>query len=699
MQKLFKHRLSVIVIIIIFTLTLGVTVARAATLNVDQNDGSCSDVGGTPYCTLQAAISDASAGDTINIAAGTYYEVGQIIIDKDLTIIGADRDTVIIKPDHDTNTASYTATTGWWYITSGTTFSLSGVTLDGTDLAGAHRTIHTAIQSRGVSEISDCKIQNIKSHKYIGFGIQFLDNSGNLVENCEMSNIYRVGIHVRGGSSAVPTGAPNADIIDFTYTGKGAGDYLDYGVEFGGGGTGTVFRATITNNTGVAASDNSNSAGILATDYYGTGTNASVNNSDLTGNSIGIIVGYLPADTTVFTAANNNISGNTTHGIYNNGALMTLAENNWWGSSDGPVDADGSIEVDGTNCTRTPEDEVNADGIGNAVTDLVDYCPWLSTAPSDPTVIFGGVNSNQDTGDSVLAEAEIAVVGITQLFVTFSEQMDDETPGDQASNTENFRLITEGSVPGIETDSCELTSANDAEVTIVSASYDDSTFTTTLNLAGDLPNGLYRLFACGSSTLRDTVFNPLNGGIDFIRNFEVQVPAEVAAFGLPVTGFPQGVSTILPEQPADSAYASTEMLLSIPALNKELSIVGVPKTNAGWDVSWLGNNAGYLSGSAYPTWAGNTVITSHVWDANNSPGPFANLKDLNYGDQFTISAYGQTYTYEVRSNSFVWPNQTEKVFEHQEFDWVTLLTCEFYNPFTDNYLFRRMVQAVLVNIN
>ncbi|MDK1028876.1 MAG: sortase, partial [Anaerolineae bacterium] len=96
---------------------------------------------------------------------------------------------------------------------------------------------------------------------------------------------------------------------------------------------------------------------------------------------------------------------------------------------------------------------------------------------------------------------------------------------------------------------------------------------------------------------------------------------------------------------------------------------------------------------------GNTVLTGHVWDSWNQPGPFSKLRTLRYGDQFTIQAWGQTYTYEVRENRFMFPKQVNKVFQHQELDWVTLVTCEFYNPFKDNYVFRRAVSAVLISVD
>ncbi len=159
-----------------------------------------------------------------------------------------------------------------------------------------------------------------------------------------------------------------------------------------------------------------------------------------------------------------------------------------------------------------------------------------------------------------------------------------------------------------------------------------------------------------------------------------------------------GHVTTFIEQPATKAYTETVMMLNIPSLGVSMPIVGVPQSENSWDVTWLGSNAGYLAGSAFPTWAGNTVITGHVWDAYNLPGPFAKLKSLRYGDQFTIHAFGMTYTYEVRENTIVLPSRVNKIFQHEEYDWVTLVTCKFYNPFSGGYLFRRAIRAVLLSV-
>jgi LPXTG-site transpeptidase (sortase) family protein len=176
-------------------------------------------------------------------------------------------------------------------------------------------------------------------------------------------------------------------------------------------------------------------------------------------------------------------------------------------------------------------------------------------------------------------------------------------------------------------------------------------------------------------------------------------PTPTPPSSLPSTGFPMGRVTSLSPQPAEKAYAAySDLTLEISSLGIKAPIVGVPKSNGTWDISWLGNAVGWLEGSAFPTWAGNTVLTGHVWNADNTPGIFAGTKNLKYGDRFAIHTFGQTYIYEVRENTWIWGNSVSKVFKHEDYDWVTLLTCEGYNPLTGKYLFRRMVRAVLVEV-
>lgn len=168
---------------------------------------------------------------------------------------------------------------------------------------------------------------------------------------------------------------------------------------------------------------------------------------------------------------------------------------------------------------------------------------------------------------------------------------------------------------------------------------------------------------------------------------------------LPDTGFVPGQITVLDMQPAEKLYQHLGgMILEIPAIDVMTEIVGVPSVNGEWDVSWLGNSAGYLSGTAFPTWKGNTVITGHVWNSYNQPSVFVDLKELAYGDLIKIYAWGQVYTYKVQNNRLVSPYVPKSLLESKELDWVTIFTCEDYQPFRDRYTYRRMVQAVLISV-
>ncbi len=167
---------------------------------------------------------------------------------------------------------------------------------------------------------------------------------------------------------------------------------------------------------------------------------------------------------------------------------------------------------------------------------------------------------------------------------------------------------------------------------------------------------------------------------------------------LPNTGFAPGQQTILPEQPSSLAYEDYgEMWLEIPSLQQKMTIQGVPKGDNGWDVRWLSRHAGYLEGTAFPTWSGNTGLAGHTVLPDGTPGPFAKLHTLSWGDQVYIHAWGKRYIYEVRENSMVQPN-TLKVLKHEELDWVTLITCQGYDEKSGKYRWRRVVRAVLVAV-
>jgi LPXTG-site transpeptidase (sortase) family protein len=166
---------------------------------------------------------------------------------------------------------------------------------------------------------------------------------------------------------------------------------------------------------------------------------------------------------------------------------------------------------------------------------------------------------------------------------------------------------------------------------------------------------------------------------------------------LPDTGFSPGRITPLTTVLEASHYSSTAIQLAIPSLDVRADIVSVPQFGSGWDVRWLWHDVGYLEGSAFPTLAGNTVLSAHNVTPDGLPGPFIDLHSLRWDDVIQIHAWGRVYTYAVRGNYLVRPDDVRPL-EHKDHDWVTLVTCQGYDWEAESYAFRRVVQAVLVSV-
>jgi large repetitive protein len=167
---------------------------------------------------------------------------------------------------------------------------------------------------------------------------------------------------------------------------------------------------------------------------------------------------------------------------------------------------------------------------------------------------------------------------------------------------------------------------------------------------------------------------------------------------LPRTGFAPGEVTLLPLQPTDMRYAPLgDFWIEISKLDVQIPIVGVPFGDQGWNLTWLGDQAGYLEGTAYPTHAGNSAITAHTYLPDGQAGPFVDLRTLTYGDRIVVHMGTQLYYYEVRENRRVGPGNLS-VLKHEDYPWLTLITCEEYSAGLDDYRYRRVVRAVLVKI-
>ena len=164
---------------------------------------------------------------------------------------------------------------------------------------------------------------------------------------------------------------------------------------------------------------------------------------------------------------------------------------------------------------------------------------------------------------------------------------------------------------------------------------------------------------------------------------------------IPRTGFAPGRITDLSGLPVTKYNTSNDVVLEIPALKLEMPVVGVPKKNNTWDVNWLLNQAGWLEGSAFPGFSGNSVLTSHVTLSYGQAGPFANLHKLKTGDMVFVHAFGNLYIYEIKTIGKL--DATDpSILQHEDKSWLTLVTCADYDENAETYVKRLVVKAALV---
>ena len=134
--------------------------------------------GGGDYTTISAAIAAASAGDTIQVAAGTYSE--NVVVNKSLTIDGEDG--VVIEgtfSDAPNNKPDGTSLFDW---------IKTQVAYDGSSGAGI------------TVAADDVTIRDVAIREYL-HGVALQSNDGLTLENVAISNTI-IGIH-RGGTAEV----------------------------------------------------------------------------------------------------------------------------------------------------------------------------------------------------------------------------------------------------------------------------------------------------------------------------------------------------------------------------------------------------------------------------------------------------------------------------------------------------------------
>jgi LPXTG-site transpeptidase (sortase) family protein len=326
---------------------------------------------------------------------------------------------------------------------------------------------------------------------------------------------------------------------------------------------------------------------------------------------------------------------------------------------------------------------------------------------SHPAVLPGGVTGQP--GDQVLTNGGVFTSHFTSITVSFNSDVNNSAGGlgtDDVTNPLNYLLLRSGPNNAYDTTDCLSFAANgnlplgdDIHIPTGPVTYTNNggagPFVATVIINGGLPlpEDEYRLLICGTTSIIDLAGNSLNDGTDTSFIFRIYT---VAA---PATGFAPGATTRLPQQPASLVYSDLGSLwLEIPTLGVQSPIVGVPIGEQAWDVTWLYDQIGWLEGTAYPTWSGNSVLTAHAYTADGLPGPFAGLGSLAFGNLIVVHMDGLRYTYALRTNNLIYAENSSYITRHEDYSWLTLVTCEQYDERTGSFRYRRVVRAVLISV-
>ncbi len=278
---------------------------------------------GTFYSSIDAAVAAASSGDIIEVI-DHFLSEGLVHIDKSITLRGASGAVKTVGASVSTSEAGDGRA---WFLVDG------GVDLDVSDLVfdGGGRSIYQAFRHKGSGTFTNCHFRNIGYGSYQGFGIVAFGGDVDITGSTFI-NIGRVGVLYFG------TGITGSTAEGNTFHGKGSGDHLDYGIELGNGASVEVLGSTFKDCLGIS-NDGSFSAALLATTFYGLGTNATVTSNTFENNEHGVHLGVGSADgDSSDLDAHFNLFLNSSPGVKTYTTATIQVENNWWGCNGGPPD-------------------------------------------------------------------------------------------------------------------------------------------------------------------------------------------------------------------------------------------------------------------------------------------------------------------------------------------------------------------------
>jgi LPXTG-site transpeptidase (sortase) family protein len=419
---------------------------------------------------------------------------------------------------------------------------------------------------------------------------------------------------------------------------------------------------------------------------WGNDSSTMANNIFVHNNVIHDISSPYPADAGISTQDfigvvsifDNSLTNPGEYGLEVRGSTTINAHSNWWGNSNGPAGI--------------------GPGTGSAIFGNAIFDPWCSIdcSTADTPIGGGGGTATRSPWSMTVPAATIPNGSIVNVVNLNTSRPPLTTP------TPELPRLVEATIQGplslLTSFTNPLRICYHYSLTDLSVGFDPAT---AVIGTSDVNGTSWTML----TTQAETAFGRICADSSHLSYFEIfytpttptNPPPTVV---LPNTGFAPQHVTVLSVQPANKAYADLgDLWLEIPNLGVQMPITGVPQAADGtWDVSWLGSRAGWLAGSAFPTWAGNSILTGHVYDADGKPGPFMHLGQLRWGDQVVVHAGDAQYVYVVRTVRQVRPDDTAEMMKHQELPWVTLMTCRGYDEASHSYKYRVLVRAILVEV-
>jgi nitrous oxidase accessory protein NosD len=375
------------------------------------NDASGSGNAGNPWRTIQYAIGQVSANDTIMVAAGTYEE--NVVIDKSLTLKGAQAGVdartrtgaeTIIEPDEEK--------IGISILTAADLI----VVIDGLTVQNGAHAIATPEFGLMAANIT---VRNVRVLHPGEFGISLTFTMRAAVEYCYVENAE---IAINAGA-VLPAPATNAtfrnnEVVNsrFGITGYLKGSLIEGNLirDFSNGGIGIscqCLNTTIRNNTVTNYSQGTALTFEKSHHDRPSSENVTVQGNSFTGNRHGIHVFDTQETITGITVNFNNIAGNSRSGVSNDKDQTLNATRNWWDDASGPLHL-----------------KLNRDGTGDTVSDNVDFEPWLGAAIVTIVTVETETAVNATVDAKAEADTEVVVNGTAKVTVVQYADNPGDTP-------------------------------------------------------------------------------------------------------------------------------------------------------------------------------------------------------------------------------------------------------------------------------